>query len=73
MMTLFFSHQPVTLGPGQPLRHQAIRTLLLGPDRAGRLHAVQPVRSVVCFDRPYTEDIDATIDAAGAVLSQPGR
>ena len=29
----------------QPLRHQAVRQILLGPDRPRRLYAMQPVRS----------------------------
>ena len=41
------------LGHGRPLRHAALRPLLLGHDRAGHLPAVQPVRGPVRLHGPH--------------------
>ncbi len=40
------------LGCRQPQRYRKVRQVLLGPDRPGCIHAVQPVRSVVHLHRP---------------------
>ena len=43
------------LACGEPLRHETLCPLFLGLDRARRLHALQPVRSLVRFYRPHRE------------------
>ena len=56
MLTLFFNAGPITdWRDGEPVRHGAVRQLLLGPDRPRRLYAVQPVRGAVRLGGPHAK------------------
>ena len=53
MMTLFFNPGPVTdWETASALRHGPLRPVLLGVVGPRRLHAVQPIRGLVCVRRP---------------------